>query len=498
MIKDIGKVIFSAYFKNEKQLELIEKSPFRWEVPIGTVPGMKVPGEIFASREMINRIIQDKTPFQTANVATLPGIIGSSKAMPDIHWGYGFPIGGVAAFDLEKGVISPGGVGYDINCGVTLIRSNILSKDVKPEIKKLIDALFNKIPCGVGSESKSKIALKDFEELLIKGAKWVVQKGMGSADDVKFMEENGALPGADPSYVTDRAKKRGLKQLGTLGSGNHFIEIQEVAEIFDKGTAKAFGLFKGQTVIMIHSGSRGLGHQVCDDSLKIMQGAARKYNIPLIDRQLACAPFRSTESQEYLKAMKCAANFAWGNRLSMVNLVREVFSKYFSEFGSKIGLSMVYDVCHNIAKVEKFSINGIEKEVCIHRKGATRALGPGDRQVPEEYRKFGQPVLIPGDMGRSSYVLAGSNKARDASFSSSCHGAGRVLSRKAAHRRAKGKNINQLLSDWGITVRAKGKSTLIEEVPEAYKDISEVVNAVEGAGLSKPVVRLKPIGTIKG
>lgn len=481
-------------------------TPYRWRIPKGTVPGMKVPGEIFASEEMIPRIISDRTPEQVANVATMPGIIGASIAMPDIHWGYGFPIGGVAAFDLDKGVISPGGVGYDINCGVTLLRSDLLAKDVKPVIKELVDALFAAIPCGVGSTGSIKLIGKDLDDVLTQGARWLVHKGMAHPEDPIHMEEGGFLEDANPDLISDRTRQRGRNQLGTLGSGNHFIEVQEVVEILEPDAAKAFGLFAGQAVVMIHSGSRGLGHQVCDESLKIMQRVVRELKISLPDRQLACAPFYSPEGQNYLGAMKSAANFAWANRLAMAGMVRETFLRTFGSSHSKdasqavddLGMSVVYDVCHNIAKVERINVNGKSRLACIHRKGATRALGPGDDRIPAAYRSVGQPVIIPGDMGRASYVLVGSRESERLSFSSCCHGAGRLSSRKAAVKRARGRDIPRELRERGVTVRAKSKTTLLEEVPEAYKNVGDVVEAVAGANIAKIVAHLRPIGTIKG
>ncbi len=479
-----------------QQLEQVGE--YHWRVPDDTVPGMKVPGIIFASSEMIPRIISDKTPTQVANVATLPGIVHASLAMPDIHWGYGFPIGGVAAFDLNDGIISPGGVGYDINCGVSLLRSDIEARSVRHRIQKLIDALFNTIPCGLGSEGQIKLSAKDFNQVLLTGAEWVVRQGFADAEDLVNMEENGAMKGSDPTLISDRARQRAFKQLGTLGSGNHFIEIQEVVEVIEPEIAEAFGLFEGQVVVMLHSGSRGFGHQVCDESLKVMQQVTRDYGIDLVDRQLACAPFKSDAGQRYFSQMKCAANFAWANRLAMVGLTREVFEQFFGSSWDELGMSMVYDVCHNIAKVEKFDIEGSPAKVCVHRKGATRALGPNDPRLPAQYRAHGQPVLIPGDMGRASYVLVGTEAGALTSFNSTCHGAGRTMSRKAAIRKGKGKNIYKQLADAGIVVRSSGKTTLVEEVPEAYKDVTEVVEAVNGAGISQSVVRLEPIGTIKG
>ena len=475
--------------------DLKQIAPYRWRLSEDYIPGMRVPGEIIASPGMIPRIISDNTPKQVANVATLPGIVGASMAMPDIHWGYGFPIGGVAAFDLDEGVISPGGVGYDINCGVCLLRSSLTADEIKPHIQRLVDALFDQVPCGVGSQGKIKLTGRDFVQVLERGARWVVDQGMAEAEDLEFMEENGALSGGDHSLVSERARERAKMQLGTLGSGNHFLEIQVVEEIFDEDVAAAFGLREGQVVIMIHSGSRGFGHQICDDSLKVMQGVVRKYQLDLPDRQLACAPFRSQEGQNYFSIMKCAANFAWANRLAMVGLVRRAFEGCFKRSYSDLGMSMVWDVCHNIAKVEEFDSS---RKLCVHRKGATQSLGPGTPGLPARYRSVGQPVLIPGDMGRASFILVGTDEASRTTFGSTCHGAGRLMSRKAAIRKTKHDNIARSLAKRGIVVRARGRWTLNEEVPEAYKDVGEVVEAVHGAGISRKVARLRPLGTVKG
>ncbi len=488
----------SGYKVPDNPYQLEQLSEYRWRVAQDTIPGMRVPGEIIASSKMIPHVMKDRTPQQVANVATLPGIIKVSLAMPDIHWGYGFPIGGVAAFDLDEGIISPGGVGYDINCGVSLVRTDFKAVDIRNRLRSLVDILFDEIPCGVGSEGKIKLSFNDFEQVLERGVEWVIRKGLADREDAERMEENGSLIGGDPSLVSKRAFQRAEKQLGTLGSGNHFIEIQEVTDVYYPEAAESFGLFQGQVVVMIHSGSRGLGHQVCDDYLKVMQEGVRKYRIELPDRQLACVPFNSPEGQQYFKAMKCAANYAWGNRLTMVGLARRAFKRFFKKSCSDLGMRMVYDVAHNIAKIEEFNLEGKKRNVCVHRKGATRALGPGDERIPAAYRSVGQPVIIPGDMGRASFVLAGAKGAETISFNSTCHGAGRVMSRKAAIRNAKGKDIAKDLAGRGIIVKARGKLTLLEEVPEAYKDIGEVVNAVEGAGISRKVARMKPMGTVKG
>jgi tRNA-splicing ligase RtcB len=478
-------------------IELKKIAPFRWQIPLGTVPGMRVPGEIIASTEMIPRIQADRTPQQVSNVATLPGIVGASLAMPDIHWGYGFPIGGVAAFDLKDGVISPGGVGYDINCGVSVVRTALDWHEVRDHIPKLVDALFENIPSGVGSEGRIKLSSRDFDAVLTKGAGWLAETGRASEADLHHMEERGCLDGADPVCVSPRARERAERQLGTLGSGNHFLEIQRVTEIVDSNAADAFGLFKDQIVVMIHSGSRGLGHQVCDESLKVMLGVVRREGIELPDRQLACAPYASKEGQTYLSAMRAAANFAWANRLAMVHLTREIFSRFFKRNRAELKLEMIYDVCHNIAKIEEHRVDGVSRKLCVHRKGATRAFGPGDPTLPAEYRDIGQPVLIPGDMGRASYILVGTGSHSN-TFQSSCHGAGRLLSRNAAVAATKGVDVVKQLAGMGVTLRSKEKGTIHEEVPEAYKDVTEVVEAVQGAGLSRIVAKLKPLGVVKG
>ena len=482
--------------KPDKVLE--EIAPFHWRLSRDYRPGMRVPGEIIASERMIPNILSDNTPLQVANVAALPGIVKASLAMPDIHWGYGFPIGGVAAFDLDEGIISPGGVGYDINCGVSLLRSNLVAEQQRKKIPDLVDALFNNIPCGVGSEGKIQLKDRDLDKVAEIGAGWIVEQGYAEAEDLNYMEEKGAMQGGDPTLLSPRSRERARWQLGTLGSGNHFLEIQKVERIYDPETALAFGLFEGQLVVMIHSGSRGLGHQVCDEFLKKMQGAVRRYNLDLPDRQLACAPFKSGEAGDYFAVMKCAANFAWANRLTMAGLIRETFKKYYKMSSSDLGLKLVWDVCHNIAKVEEFEIEGKRKKLCVHRKGATSSYGPGASFLPKNYREAGQPVIIPGDMGRASYIMVGTEKSSNVTFASTCHGAGRLMSRKAAVRSTKNQNMTQQLAKRGIIVRSRGKWTLNEEIPEAYKDIDEVIEVVHGAGISLKVARLKPMGTVKG
>ncbi len=460
---------------------------------------MKVPGRIFADEALLRNILSDQSPEQVRNVATLPGILSYSLAMPDMHWGYGFPIGGVAATDVETGVISPGGVGYDINCGVRLVRTNLRHSDIRERMRDLVGALFENIPCGVGSRNAiQKLSLSDLDRVLVEGAAWAVKNGFGTLSDLEHTEESGALPGARPDKVSDRARERGRTQLGTLGSGNHFLEVQRVDEIFDAAVAEAFGLQEGHVTIMIHSGSRGLGYQVCDDYLKVMARASEKYGFTLPDRQLACAPVNSPEGKDYFGAMACAANFAWANRQIMMHLSIETFLKTLQISPRNLGAQLVYDVCHNIAKFEEHTVHGKKRMVCVHRKGATRAYPPGHPLVPKAYRAVGQPVLIPGDMGRASYVSVGTQAAMEETFGSTCHGAGRVLSRHKAIKAAKGRAIYRELEDQGIIARSRGKKTMAEEMPEAYKDINNVVQVMHDAGIARKVARLKPLGVIKG
>ena len=473
---------------------------FRWQIPQTYKPGMKVPGIIYTNESLLSGIINDKATEQVANVSFLPGIVRYSLAMPDIHWGYGFAIGGVAATDpKDGGVISPGGVGYDINCGVRLMRSNLLLEDVKPRLEKLVNSLFNNIPSGVGSSGDIRVGSREEGEIFLKGAGWAVKKGYGVKEDLEFTEDHGSIEGADPSIVSKRAYERGRDQSGTLGSGNHFVEVQVIDEIYDEKKADIFGLEKGQITIMIHSGSRGLGYQICDDYVKSMVSCLSKYSIDVPERQLAAAPINSPEGKAYLASMKCAANYAWANRQCLMHLVRNAFEKIFNKSWKSLGLDLVYDVAHNIAKMEKHKVNGKERLLCVHRKGATRAFPPGHADLPEAYKETGQPVIIPGDMGRFSYVLAGTETAMEETFGSTCHGAGRCLSRSGAIEACRGRHIDKELFDKsGIIVRSKTRDTLAEEAPEAYKDVSEIVATVHGAGLSTKVCRMRPLGVIKG
>ena len=479
---------------------LEQVGPCQWRIPKSYREDMRVDGLIFADDVLIDQIRKDQGPEQVANVATLPGIQRASLAMPDIHWGYGFCIGGVAATDPEEGgVISPGGVGYDINCGVRLLRSDLQWADVKPHIRDLIDQLFRDIPTGVGQSGHYKFDKPKLAELMERGSSYVIDRGWGTKRDLEFTEAGGRLDGADPGRVSDRAYTRGFDQCGTLGSGNHFLEVLFVDRIVDEEAAEVMGLREGQITVLIHSGSRGLGYQVCDDNLAAFRGAPKKYGFSLPDSQLACAPVRSPEGQVYLAAMRAAANYAWCNRQLLTHQAREVFARVFGKPWEKLGMDLVYDVAHNIAKFEVHDVGGgVEKEVCVHRKGATRAFPPGHDEIPELYRGIGQPVIIPGSMGTASWVLAGQPGSMSHSFGTTCHGAGRMMSRTAAVRLAGGRRIDRELDAIGIIAKARGHKGLAEEQPAAYKDVDQVVEVVHKAGISKKVARLRPVGVIKG
>ena len=464
-----------------------------YEVPIGYRPGMRVPGRIFVSAAL-REMVEPGTIDQVANVATLPGIVKYSMAMPDAHLGYGFPIGGVAAFREDGGIISPGGVGFDINCGVRLLRTDLDSKLVQPLINTLIDALFEAIPSGLGATGRLKASDQQLTEAFISGSKWAVEQGYGVEADVTHCEENGHMEGADPAQVSAKARKRGRPQLGTLGSGNHFLEIQRVEEIFDEEKAKQFGLFKGQITIMIHCGSRGAGHQICTDHLEVLNQAVKKYNIEIPDKQLACAPLGSPEAERYFGGMVCAANYAWANRHIIAHWTREVFERYFPE----ASLDLVYDVAHNVAKIEEHDVDGQRMRLYVHRKGATRAFGPSRREVPATYRSVGQPVLIPGSMGTASYVLCGNDNALNVSFGSACHGAGRVMSRSRATRLFNGKDVKAALNLQGIVVKATSPAMLAEEAPQVYKPSGDVVDVVHNLRIATKVAKLVPLGVSKG
>ncbi len=477
-------------------MELKQISPYCYEIPESG--SMNVPGRVYMSSQMAARLHADEALKQVANVATLPGILKAAMAMPDMHWGYGFPIGGVAAFDWDTGVISPGGVGYDINCGVRLAGTGLEEKEIRPVADRLVAALFQNIPTGIGSTGSVKLSLKEEKKVLREGGRWAVRQGLGEPSDVERTEDGGCMTEADPSVISDRALQRGARQLGTLGSGNHFLEVGVVDKIFDEATARAFGLFQDQVTVMLHSGSRGLGYQVCDDSLAFMARHVKTLGIQLPDRQLACAMIRSEAGRRYFAAMACAANYAWANRQILLHRARETFQQVLGIGPRDLAMHQVYDICHNIAKRETHMVEGKMRTVCVHRKGATRAFPPNHPAVCEAYRQVGQPILIPGDMGTASYVMAGTRTAMSESFGSTCHGAGRILSRTAAKKQSKGRAIHRELADKGILVKWTGRSTLAEEMPDAYKDIHQVVEAVHGAGLSKKVARLRPLCVIKG
>jgi tRNA-splicing ligase RtcB len=462
--------------------------------------GMRVPARIYATPALMEQIRRDRSLEQAANVAHMPGIVRYSLAMPDIHWGYGFPIGGIAAFSIETGVISPGGVGYDINCGVRLLRSEIEAASIdRAKMRELVRTLFALIPTGTGAGGVP-VEPREFQEKLVRqGARWAVERGFGEAEDLAHIEEHGEIAGADPSHVSERAWRRGRGEVGSLGSGNHFLEVDVVDEIYLPAEAAVLGLEKGKIAVIIHTGSRGFGHQICTDFVHVMDGAMRKYAITLPDRQLCCAPIRSPEGQAYLGAMRCAVNFAFANRQVIAAKARQAFANVLGRPLAALGMRTVYEVAHNIAKFEEHEVApGVRAEVCVHRKGATRAFAPGHPAVPPAYRKIGQPVLIPGDMGRYSFVLVGTEGAMRASWGSTCHGAGRLLSRTAAKKVAPAGGERALEDRYGTVIRGASRATVAEEVPEAYKDVAAVVDAVEIGGLSKKVARLRPLGVIKG
>ena len=472
----------------------------RWEIPLNYKKGMRVPGIVFADQALLEAIVQEQSLEQVANVAFLPGIVGHSLAMPDIHWGYGFPIGGVAATLVDgEGVISPGGVGFDINCGVRLLRTSLTEEQVGPHLRDLMAALFRDIHTGMGAGKRLRLTTGEVNQVLLQGARWAVANGLGDPADLEVTEENGCIAGADPEAVGERPKKRGGPQLGTLGSGNHFLEVQAVDQILDAPAARTMGINDvGQVTVLIHCGSRGLGHQVCTDYLRVIEPAARRHGIDLPDRQLAAVPTSSPEGQDYLGAMRAAANFAWANRQCIAHWTRLSFEQVFGRSWRELGVEQVYDVSHNIAKMEEHSIDGKGMRVCVHRKGATRAFPPGHPDVPHQYQDIGQPVLIPGDMGRYSFLAVGTARAMEVSFGSTCHGAGRLESRTRAKKLLKGRDIQQELEERGIIAMAHSWGSLAEEASLAYKDVADVMRVAEGAGLSRPVARMRPLGVIKG
>jgi len=479
---------------------VIEKlSEFVFKINVDDSKKMNVPVTIYADDSLILKMSEDRTLDQAVNVSTLPGVRKHVVVLPDGHEGYGFPVGGVAATDMEEGVISPGGVGYDINCGVRLLRSNLNVNQVKPHLKNLINELFNSIPSGVGSEGAIKLTRSELDELLIEGVDWAIEHGYGYKQDSEVCEEKGRMIGANPESVSDTARKRGAPQLGSLGSGNHFLEIQQIQEIFDENAAKVMGLEKGQITVLIHCGSRGFGHQVCSDYLRYSEKSLKKYNIELIDRELACVPNNSIEGENYRKAMYSALNFAWSNRQIITHFIRKTFEKIFSSSETGLDMKLVYDVAHNIAKVERHKVDGEGmRDLVIHRKGATRAFPAGMEQVPEKYRQIGQPVFIPGSMGTASWILVGNKKSLDLSFGSTAHGAGRTMSRGAAKRSYTIEKVKAELDSKGIYIKALTKNGIVEETPLAYKDVDSVVNVSDKLGIATKVAKLVPIGVIKG
>ncbi len=480
-----------------KPYRLVRVDEVRWEIPKSG--GMRVPGLIYTDSSTLPDIQKDQSPDQVYNVAHLPGIVERSMAMPDVHWGYGFPIGGVAAFDAEEGIISPGGVGYDINCGVRVALTSLHRDVVAPRIKELVDVLFHRIPSGVGSRGVIRLNRKEMESVLINGAQWAVKQGMGAEDDLERIEDHGVIPDADPDALSDRAHERGKDQLGTLGSGNHFVEIGYVEEIFDQATAQEWGIALDQVTLMVHSGSRGLGYQVCDDFLARMVKDVHKHHVELPDKQLACTGLKSPLGRQYLAAMAAAANFAFANRQILMHLARTAWEESLKVAPRDLKFRLLYDACHNIAKIESHTVGGQIRKVCVHRKGATRAFPRNHPSLPQRFRSTGQPVPIPGDMGRASYILAGEPGSMEQTFGSACHGAGRLLSRHEALRVTKGRAVERELEDQNqVYPRSKGRKTLREEAPEAYKDVNRVVDVVQKAGLARKVAKIKPMGVVKG
>ena len=484
---------------SKDKIPLQRVDPFRWRIPASYSEDMRVPGMVYADDELIQHIIDDNALRQVANVSTLPGIVGHSLGMPDIHWGYGFPVGGVAATDAETGVVSPGGIGFDINCGVRLIATDLVRDQIRGQVDKLADALFKTLPSGVGGAGMRELTTHEMRDVMVQGAAWAVEDGYGFEEDLEVTEEGGCLAGADPDKVSPMAVQRGRKQLGSLGSGNHFAEVQYVEHIYNQAAAEAMGIDQvGQIVVTIHCGSRGFGHQIAEDYIKLAEVKQAGYGFHLPDRQLACLPLQSEEGQAYLAAMACGANFAWANRQLLMHGVRQAFASVFGRKARGKDMPLVYDVCHNIAKFEEYEIDGQTRRVCVHRKGATRAFPPEHPVLPEKYRAVGQPVLIPGDMGRYSFVLVGAPGSMEQSFGTCCHGAGRQQSRTAAKKSLSPRELLDQLAARGVTIRVHSKNLLTEEAPSAYKDAQQVVNVVHNAGLAKLVARLKPMIVVKG
>lgn len=486
--------------RSSSKVPLEKIDNYTWRIPQKYKSGMRVPGRIFADEALLEKMRTDRTLHQCVNVTHLPGIYKYAITLPDGHEGYGFPIGGVAATDYEEGVVSPGGVGYDINCGVRLLTTHLAEKDIRPKLAELTNTIFSSVPCGLGSRRRDfRVTTHELDRLLVEGVQWLIDQGLGWPEDAEHCEEKGSMKAADPDKVSTRAKNRGLPQVGTLGSGNHFLEIQRVDKIYDPEAAKTFGIEQqGQVTVMIHCGSRGFGHQICSDYLRVMERAVHKYKIALPDRELACAPGTSPEAQDYYQAMACAVNYAFVNRQAITHWVRQSFARVFKKDAESFGLNLVYDVAHNIAKVENHNVGKNKRKVWIHRKGATRAFGPGNIEVPADYRTVGQPVIIPGSMGTSSWLLTGTNKAMDVSFGSTAHGAGRMMSRTAAKRRFWGKDVKRTLEQRGIIARAASFVVLAEEADPAYKNVDKVVEVSDQVGIATRVVRVVPIAVIKG
>lgn len=479
--------------------EIVKEGDFRYVVKKDVSKGMMVPVTIYADDNLISKMASDRTIDQAANVATLKGVVKHVVVLPDGHEGYGFPVGGVAGMDLEEGVISPGGVGYDINCGVRLIRTNLGEIEVRPKLKDLVNELFNAIPSGVGSSSPRKVTGSELDDVLVQGVKWTVQNGYGWDSDIDVCEENGCMKGADPTSVSEHAKKRGGLQLGTLGSGNHFLEVQKVDKIFDERAARAMGIEQDQVTVLIHCGSRGFGHQVCSDYLKISEKKIRDSGIRIVDRELACVPNNSKEGESYRKAMYSALNFAWSNRQMITHWTRDTFEKVMRMTEADLDMKLVYDVSHNIAKVERHAVDGEgTRDLVIHRKGATRAFPAGDSHIPDKYRDIGQPIFIPGSMGTASWILLGNSKSLELSFGSTAHGAGRTMSRSAARRNYTSDGVRKNLESKGVYIKALSREGMVEETPEAYKDVDSVVEVSHSLGIATKVARLVPIGVIKG
>jgi tRNA-splicing ligase RtcB (3'-phosphate/5'-hydroxy nucleic acid ligase) len=485
--------------KSLEKIPLERVDPYRWRIPQRYNDEMLVPGLVYADDELIAQILEDNALHQVANVATLPGIVGYSLAMPDIHWGYGFPVGGVAATHADYGVVSPGGIGFDINCGVRMLATDLLKDQVRGKVDKLADELYNNLPSGVGGAGMRQLTPGEMRSVMVHGAGWAIEEGYGFPDDLEVTEEHGCLAGADPDNVSHTALQRGLKQLGSLGSGNHFCEVQVVDHIYDAEAAASMGIGQpGQIVVTIHCGSRGFGHQIAEDYVQLAESKQQDYGFHLVDRQLACLPLQSSAGKAYLSAMACGANFAWANRQLLMHGVRQSFASVFGRRARPKDMPLVYDVCHNIAKMEEYEVDGQKQRVCVHRKGATRAFPAHYPGVPEKYQEIGQPVLIPGDMGRYSFVLVGAQGSIEQTFGTCCHGAGRRQSRTAAKKSLSPRDLLDQLAARGVTIRVRSKNLLTEEAPQAYKDAQKVVNVVHNAGLAKLVARLKPVIVIKG